>query len=101
MFTVELRRSMLGLPTHVLIRHRKKGHAVASFEFHPPEPVHPIVQDWALYRDWSEELVIFTDLRLAGELQQMVERQPPRSAPAWGSPCPVAFQPQTERKPQR
>ncbi len=54
MFTVELRRSMLGLPTHVLIRHRKKGHAVASFEFHPPEPVHPIVQDWALYRDWSE-----------------------------------------------
>ena len=89
MMTVELYRSILGLPTHVLIRKKKTNRPVASFAFHPPEPLHLMVPDWALYRDWSEELIVFTDLGMAGGLHEVLAQHPSGVAPplAWIADC--------------
>lgn len=94
MFLVELRRSILGLPTHVLIRHRKKGGVFASYAFQPLESVELWMPEWVPYRDWSEEMIYFTDLRIAEEITMALKKHPSGVAPpvAWIAECrgPVA-----------
>ncbi len=89
MLTVHLHRSLLGLASHVLIRKKKTNRPVASFVFHPPEPLHLMVPDWSLYRDWSEELTVFTDLSMAGSLHEVHTKHPSGIAPplAWIADC--------------
>ena len=89
MLTVHLHRSLIGLPTHVQIRNIKTNRHVASFEFHPPEPLDLVFPEWALYRDWSEELIVFTDLGMSAGLQEALAQHPSGVAPplAWISGC--------------
>ncbi|MGJ8641827.1 MAG: hypothetical protein ACSHX9_00335 [Luteolibacter sp.] len=89
LFLVELRRSIHGLPTDILIRHRKKGHTVGSFTFRPKEPLKLMLPEWTFFRDWSDELIVFTDLTMAGHLHELAWKSPSGAPPplAWVADC--------------
>ncbi|MEP2774421.1 MAG: hypothetical protein ABJQ29_15665 [Luteolibacter sp.] len=88
-FIIELHRSMLGLPTQVLIRHRRKGQPVASFAFQHPEPIDLWMPEWAPYRDWSNELILFSDLGIAANVVGILAKHPSGISPpaAWVANC--------------
>ncbi|MCB1131699.1 MAG: hypothetical protein KDN05_11250 [Verrucomicrobiae bacterium] len=88
-FFVELHRSALGLPVQVMVRHIRNGMVVACFDLQPPEPLQLWLPEWALHRDWSNELIVFTDLRLSGELVELFNKHPTGSPPpaGWISHC--------------
>ena len=89
MFLIELRRSIYGHPIRIVLRHAKLGQTVAYFDFEPSEPIQLMFPEWALYSDWSEEIVTFSDLRLAGELHEIVSNPPQGECPAlaWIADC--------------
>lgn len=67
-FLLEVRRSLLGLPLEVSAIDRY-GAQIAHYQIHPPEPVTLVVPDWALFRDFTEEIILTTSLPLATQLQ--------------------------------
>jgi hypothetical protein len=89
LFFVELRRSILGLPIQVILRRPKDGRTVTHYNFQPPEPMLLMVPDWALYRDWTKELLVFTDVGMATAMQQKVAEQSSGTEPpiAWVTEC--------------
>ena len=90
MLTVHLHRSLIGLPTHILIRTKKTNRPVASYVFQPQEePLDLVFPEFALYHDWSGELIVFTDLGMSGDLQEALAQHPSGVAPplAWIAGC--------------
>jgi hypothetical protein len=85
LFLVELRRTIHGLPADILIRHRKKGHTVGYYTFRPNEPLKLMVPAWVAFQDWGSEMIVFTDLTMAGHLHGLVWKSPS------GDPTPLAW----------
>jgi len=67
---IDLKRSVLGLPLQAVVRNRLNGRVLASYQFQPPEPMMLMVPDWALYRDWTDRLMVCTDVGVATALQK-------------------------------
>lgn len=84
-YRLELRRSLLGLPLSVGITKASGGNHVAVVQLHPGEAMSLMVPDWALYRDWTEEILICTDYPTAVAIQDFAASQPESAQ------CPIAW----------
>jgi hypothetical protein len=87
---LRLVRTIHGLPSYVAIDERTPGMEFTRFYFNNPGPLEVVVPGWALFRDWSTELVAMTDMHTAVAYQNSIfntETIGTHYAPMWIMNC--------------